>query len=93
MPKRWTGFAIWPGGIFRICDGLAWAPCSFFAQDGNPDPYCGRIVLQRVTQQLAAVGLSAAVGHEVEFVLVGPDGARLPSDLWSQYGLAGGLEF
>jgi glutamine synthetase len=29
----------------------------------------------------------------MEFVLVGPDGARLPSHLWAQYGLAGILEF
>lgn len=80
-------------GVARLGDGLAWAPCSFFTQDGNPDPYCGRGVLQRVTQRLAAAGLTAAVGHEIEFVLVGPDGARLPSDLWAQYGLAGVLEF
>ena len=35
----------------------------------------------------------ALVGHEMEFVLVGPDGARLPSHLWAQYGLAGVLEY
>ena len=80
-------------GMARLGDGLAWAPCSFFTQDGNPDPNCGRGVLQRVTQRLADAGLTAAVGHEVEFVLVGPDGAQLPSNLWAQYGLAGVLEF
>ena len=80
-------------GVALLGDGVAWAPCSFFTQDGNPDPHCGRGVLQRVTQRLAAAGLTAVVGHEVEFVLVGPDGARLPSDLWAQYGLAGVLEF
>jgi glutamine synthetase len=32
------------------------------------------------------------VGHELEFVLVGADGAALPTDLWAQYGLAGVLE-
>ena len=32
-------------------------------------------------------------GHEMEFVLVGPDGSRLPAHLWAQYGLAGVLEF
>lgn len=80
-------------GLRILDDGLAWAPGAFFTQDGNQDPYCGRGVLQRVTRRLAAAGLTAAVGHEVEFVLVGPDGAQLPSDLWAQYGLAGVLEF
>ena len=80
-------------GLALLGDGLAWAPGAFFTQDGNQDPYCGRGVLHRVTQRLAAAGLTAAVGHEVEFVLVGPDGAQLPSNLWAQYGLAGVLEF
>jgi glutamine synthetase len=29
----------------------------------------------------------------MEFLLVGPDGSRLPSHLWAQYGLAGVMEF
>lgn len=74
-------------------DGLAWAPGSFFDQDGAPDPFCSRGTLARVEERLAAAGLSALVGHEMEFVLVGPDGAALPSHLWAQYGLAGVLEF
>lgn len=74
-------------------DGLAWAPGSFFDQDGSPDPFCSRGTLTRVEKRLAAAGLDALVGHEMEFVLVGPDGARLPSQLWAQYGLAGVLEF
>lgn len=80
-------------GLAILGDGLAWAPGAFFTQDGEPDPRCGRGVLQRVTRRLAAAGLTAAVGHEVEFVLVGSDGAQLPSALWAQYGLAGTLEF
>ena len=80
-------------GLRVLGDGLAWAPGAFFTQDGNHDPHCGRGVLQRVTQRLAAAGLTASVGHEVEFVVVGPDGAQLPSALWAQYGLAGMLEF
>lgn len=74
-------------------DGFAWAPGSFFTQDGSPDPYCSRGVLRGVEERLAVAGLTALVGHEMEFVLVGPDGAQLPSDLWAQYGLAGVLEF
>ncbi|OBG14504.1 glutamine synthetase [Mycolicibacterium celeriflavum] len=74
-------------------DGLAWAPGAFFNQDGTPDPYCSRGALGRVQKRLTDEGLSAVVGHEMEFVLVGPDGGRLQSHLWAQYGLAGVLEF
>lgn len=73
--------------------GFAWAPGSFYGQDGQPDPFCSRGTLARIEERLAAAGLSALVGHEMEFILVGPDGAALPSDLWAQYGLAGVLEF
>jgi glutamine synthetase len=79
--------------LATLGDGLAWAPGSFFDQDGSPDPFCSRGTLARIEDRLAAAGLQALVGHEMEFVLVGPDGARLPSNLWAQYGLAGVLEF
>ncbi len=75
-----------------LSDGLAWAPGGFFDQDGAPDPYCARGALVRTVDKLAGGGIDAAVGHEMEFVLVGPDGAALPSHLWAQYGLAGVLE-
>jgi glutamine synthetase len=98
-----VGGAIGVVGDQRICidaealrilgDGLAWAPGSFFDQDGVPDPFCSRGALARIEERLAAAGLTALVGHEMEFVLVGPDGAALPSHLWAQYGLAGVLEF
>ena len=81
------------GALRVIGDGMAWAPGSFYNQDGSPDPYCSRGVLARVERRLADAGLDALVGHEMEFVLVGPDGSRLPSHLWAQYGLAGVLEF
>lgn len=73
-------------------DGLAWAPAGFFEQDGAPVAVCSRGTLGRVEAALAGAGLTAAVGHEVEFVLVGPDGGQLPATLWAQYGLAGVLE-
>lgn len=81
-----------PDAVRVLGDGFAWAPGSFFHQDGSPDPFCSRGTLRRVEERLAAAGFAALVGHEMEFVLVGPDGARLPSDLWAQYGLAGVLE-
>ncbi|TDO12274.1 glutamine synthetase [Mycobacterium sp. BK086] len=75
-----------------IGDGLAWAPASFFDQDGNPVPACARGTLARIESRLAQAGLRAMVGHEIEFLLVDPAGNRLPGDLWAQYGLAGVLE-
>jgi glutamine synthetase len=81
-------------GALRILgDGLAWAPGNFFNQDGTPDSYCSRGALGRVADRLSDAGISTVVGHEMEFVLVGPDGSRLPSHLWAQYGLAGVLEY
>lgn len=79
--------------LVTLGDGLAWAPGSFFHQNGSPDPFCSRGTLAHVERRLAAAGLEALVGHELEFVLVAPDGAPLPADLWAQYGLAGVLEF
>ena len=75
-----------------IGDGLAWAPAGFFEQDGTPVSACSRGTLRRVEASLGDAGFAAAVGHEIEFVLVDPDGGRLPSTLWAQYGLAGVLE-
>jgi glutamine synthetase len=74
-------------------DGLAWAPGAFFNQDGSADPYCSRGVLHRIEERLSKAGIDTVVGHEMEFVLVGPDGSALPSHMWAQYGLAGVLEF
>ncbi|SOX54189.1 glutamine synthetase [Mycobacterium ahvazicum] len=75
-----------------IGDGLAWAPGSFFEQDGTPASACSRTTLRRVQAALETAGIQAAVGHEIEFVLVDSDGGRLPSTLWAQYGLVGVLE-
>ncbi|MBV9515066.1 MAG: glutamine synthetase [Mycobacteriaceae bacterium] len=75
-----------------VGDGLAWAPGSFFDQDGAPVAACSRGTLRRVEERLQAAGIEALIGHEIEFVLVGPDGDGLPSALWAQYGLAGVLE-
>lgn len=73
--------------------GLAWAPGSLFDQDGAPLPVCSRGTLGRVEASLAAAGLQALVGHEIEFFLVNPDGSRLTSTLWAQYGMVSVLEY
>jgi glutamine synthetase len=75
-----------------IGDGLAWAPAAFFEQDGTPVPACTRGTLGRIETALTGAGIEAAIGHEIEFLLVDPDGEQLPSALWAQYGLAGVLE-
>jgi glutamine synthetase len=75
-----------------VGDGLAWAPASFFEQDGTPVPACARGTLGRIGAALDEAGLEAVVGHEIEFLLVDADGGRLPAALWAQYGLAGVLE-
>lgn len=80
------------GALSILGDGLAWAPGSFFNQDGTPDPYCSRGALERIAARLSDIGVQALIGHEMEFVLVGPGGEPLPSHLWAQYGLAGVLE-
>lgn len=72
--------------------GLTWAPASFFDQDGNRVAECARGTLTRIESQLEQEGLDARVGHEIEFLVVGPAGDRLPGQLWAQYGLAGVLE-
>jgi glutamine synthetase len=76
-----------------VGDGLAWAPGSFFEQDGTPVPCCSRGTLSRIEAALAKAGIEALVGHEIEFLLVNPDGHPLPSTVWAQYGLAGVLEY
>src|SRR6201996_9699489 len=67
-------------------DGLAWAPGSFYEQDGTAVPECSRGTLQRIETALAAAGIEALVGHEIEFRLVEPNGHRLPSQVWGQHG-------
>ena len=57
-------------------------------QDGEPDPTAPRHVLAEVVDRLAAAGLTARVGHELEFVLVAPDGSALPHAAWTPYGLS-----
>lgn len=82
-----------PAAVRQLDAGMLWAPGSFYDQDGAPVPGCARGTLGRVEARLAGAGLRAAVGHEIEFLLVAPDGSRPPGTLWAQYGLAGVLEY
>ena len=42
-------------------DGLAWAPGSFFEQDGTPVPACSRAALQRIEAALTNASRPASV--------------------------------
>lgn len=81
-----------PSRLRVIGPGQAWAPANVCTQDGEIAPTCSRGILDRVDQQLAEAGLAAQVGHELEFVLVGPDGAVLSSPAWTPYGVTGLLD-
>ena len=71
---------------------LAWAPTDLYEQDGTVAATCTRGVLRGVERRLAAAGLSARIGHELEFVLVEPDGSALPVPSAVPYGLAALLD-
>jgi glutamine synthetase len=57
---------------------LAWVPGRQVAADGGPWPYDQRSVLERQVDALAAVGLTALVGYEMEFGVYLDDGADDP---------------
>lgn len=81
------------GGAVRVLgDGLAWAPAWFVTQDGGPVAECGRSTLARVEEDLRRAGLTALVGHELEFQLAAADGSPLPRTGWAPYSLAGVLQ-
>jgi glutamine synthetase len=54
-----------------------------YSQEGNPNPYCPRTLLDQAVSALAVHGLSPTVAFELEFYLFkpSPDGAPSPIDL------------
>ena len=68
--------------------GLAAGPTYAVTQAGEPDPSEPRGILARTVDRLAEAGLTAHVGHELEVVLVAPDGSALPPGSWTPYGLS-----
>jgi glutamine synthetase len=75
-----------------IGDSVAVGPTDAYTQDGEPDPACPRHVLRRVVADVRSLGLEPLVGHELEFVLVSPDGSALPTPAWTPYGLGPALD-
>lgn len=75
------------GRAVVLPNGAGWAPADVCDQDGQRSPYCWRDVLRRQVDGLAALGIEALMGHEMEFTLCGPDGLALgATDGWPCYG-------
>lgn len=70
-------------------DGVAWAPGTVHTLDGAVADSCTRDALRRTVDRLAARGLTALVGHEVEVTLFDAD--ERPLRPWSAYGLGSAL--
>ncbi len=67
--------------------GFGWAPADVRDQDGELSPYCWRSVARRQVDRLAALGLEALVGNELEFGLLDEAGRPLGErDGWPCYG-------
>lgn len=49
--------------------GWAWAPGDRYRQSGDPHPQCSRLLLRRLTDDLAAQGISVKATFEVEWVV------------------------
>lgn len=77
-----------PEALRSLGDGVQWAPATVHTQDGAVFPACTRSALARTVERLAADGISARVGHELEFTLF--DGVAAPH--WSAYGLGAALD-
>ena len=69
--------------------GIAWVPLEFRTQEGDPVAECSRTRLRTIEANLAAAGLTARVGHELEFVLTHSDGSPLDDSAWAPYSLGG----
>lgn len=78
-----------PDARARLDHDLSRTPAEIHELTGEPSSLCPRGTLRRVVAELAADDLEASVGHEIEFVLVAPDGAALPAHDWTPYGAAG----
>ncbi|GAA2176150.1 glutamine synthetase family protein [Agrococcus versicolor] len=82
-----------PDAVRVLPGGLAWGPMRFETQEGEVVPECTRSRLAAIEAELAAEGLTALVGHELEMLLFDADGAPLSPLGWAPYGLAGTIRF
>ncbi|MCE5288648.1 MAG: glutamine synthetase family protein [Nocardiaceae bacterium] len=72
-----------------IDDGIAWAPGSFFNQDGTPNANCART---RLAEVCSKTSYRATVGAELEFALLGGSGQPVTTTGWTGYGARSSLE-
>jgi antitoxin (DNA-binding transcriptional repressor) of toxin-antitoxin stability system len=49
--------------------GWAWAPVDRWTQEGGRHPQCGRALVARLTERLAAAGLTARLAFEVNQII------------------------
>lgn len=72
----------------RVLDnGIGWAVADVRDQDGQRSPYCWRDVLRRQVSALAQQGITALIGHEMEFALTDDAGVPLgEAHGWPCYG-------
>lgn len=69
-------------------DGVAWAPANVRDQQGEPSALCWRGVARNQEARLNSLGVTALVGHEMEFFLTDLDGNQLgAAHGWPCYGL------
>ena len=54
--------------------GWAWAPGDRYDQSGEPHPQCSRLLLRRLTDDLAGQGISLKATFEIEWVVSQGDG-------------------
>lgn len=71
-----------------VDEGFAWAPADVRDQQGELSPLCWRSVARDQEARLAALGITALIGHEMELFLTDLDGNQLGAELgWPCYGL------
>lgn len=74
--------------VVVLDDGVAWAPADVRDQHGKRSALCWRGVASDQEARLRSLGISALIGHEMEFFLTDLDGNQLGADRgWPCYGL------
>jgi len=68
--------------------GWAWAPGERYAQTGDPYPLDSRLLLTRLTRELAGRGISALAAIEIEWVVSSSGEEYVPAAPGPAYGLA-----
>lgn len=75
----------------KLDRGLVWAPAEIWQQNGERAFWCTRTFLKQQVETLAAAGISAKVGCEIEFTLI-PNQSPLPQTRWHSYGISSLLD-